>query len=103
MQFLESIINYLADPKILITIAAVLLFTSLRFPDKFYNNRVAVFVFSGMALFLAISVFNPDFRLIVTKADNVPIVGMLFLVPFFTWFSLREGVNNDKRIAEGKP
>jgi hypothetical protein len=28
---------------------------------------------------------------------------MLFLVPFFTWFSLREAVRNDKRTAEGKP
>ena len=29
---------------------------------------------------------------------------MLFLLcPFFTWFSLREAVRNDRRIAEGKP
>ena len=28
---------------------------------------------------------------------------MLFLVPFFTWFSLREAVRNDQRTAEGKP
>src|SRR5271168_4720991 len=56
-----------------------------------------------MGLFLLLSMIDPNFRLIVTKADNVPIVGMLFLVPFFTWFSLREAVNNDKRIEEGKP
>ena len=46
--------------------------------------------------------FDPDFRLVVTKPDNVPIVGMLFLVPFFTWFSMREAVRNDKRKDEGK-
>ena len=55
-----------------------------------------------MAIFLGLSIFNPDFRLVVTKPDNVPIVGMLFLVPFFTWFSLREAVRNDKRKDEGK-
>ena len=27
---------------------------------------------------------------------------MLFLVPFFTWFSLREAVRNDERMDEGK-
>jgi hypothetical protein len=55
-----------------------------------------------MAIFLGLSIFNDDFRLVVTKPDNVPIVGMLFLVPFFTWFSLREAVRNDKRKDEGK-
>jgi hypothetical protein len=47
--------------------------------------------------------FDEDFYLIVTKPDNVPIVGMLFLVPFFTWFAMRQAVRNDKRIDEGKP
>jgi len=63
----------------------------------------AAIVFAIMFAFLGISVIDPNFRLIVTKPDNVPIVGMLFLVPFFTWFSLREAVRNDQRIAEGKP
>ena len=56
-----------------------------------------------MVLFLGLSIFDPNFRKIVTKPDNVPIVGMLFLVPFFTWFSLREAVRNDQRTEEGKP
>jgi hypothetical protein len=56
-----------------------------------------------MAIFLGLSIFNPDFQKIVTKPDNVPIVGMLFLVPFFTWFSLREAVRNDKRKEGGQP
>src|SRR6185436_10677095 len=59
-------------------------------------------VFAAMAVFLGLSIFNPDFRLVVTKPDNVPIVGMLFLVPFFTWFSLREAVRNDERLARGE-
>jgi hypothetical protein len=46
---------------------------------------------------------DEDFLLIVTKPDNVPIVGMLFLIPFFTWFSMREAVRNDERIDAGKP
>ena len=56
-----------------------------------------------MFLFLVLSMFDQDFRLIVTKPDNVPIVGMLFLVPFFTWFSMREAVRNDRASRrEGK-
>src|SRR5215471_13955748 len=101
-MFIKEIINALTAPYFLITAAAILLFVSLKYADKFYTNRVAVILFAGMFLFLGLSVLDPNFRLIVTKPDNVPIVGMLFLVPFFTWFGLREGVRNDKRIADGK-
>jgi hypothetical protein len=39
---------------------------------------------------------------IVTKPDNIPIVGMLLLVIFFTWIGLREAFKNDKLIEDGK-
>jgi hypothetical protein len=71
-------------------------------PEKFYTNLTGIGVFAAMAVFLGLSIFNPDFQKIVTKPDNVPIVGMLFLVPFFTWFSLREAVRNDKRTEGGQ-
>jgi len=103
MGFIKDIINALTAPYFLITAAAILLLLSLKWPDKFYTNKIAAIVFACMFGFLGISILDPNFRLIVTKPDNVPIVGMLFLVPFFTWFSLREAVRNDKRIAEGKP
>jgi hypothetical protein len=32
----------------------------------------------------------------------VPIVGLIFLLVFFTWYSVRQGVLNDRRIAAGK-
>ena len=41
-----------------------------------------------------------DFLLIVTKGDNIPIVGMLILVIFFTWISLAQGVENDRIIED---
>ena len=103
MEFIKDFINFLSDPKILIVLASALLFVSLKYPHKFYTDRAAAIVFTGMALFLGLSHVDADFRLIVSKPDNVPIVGMLFLVPFFTWFSMREAVRNDKRLAEGKP
>ena len=103
IEFLKSIINTLTDPKILILGSSILLFVSLKYPHKFYTDKAAKIVFAAMFLFLAVSMFDPNFRLIVTKPDNVPIVGMLFLVPFFTWFSMREAVRNDQRTAAGKP
>src|SRR5688500_16246699 len=100
MEFIKDFINFLSDPKILITISTILLFVSMKYPEKFYTNFAALVVFGSMTIFLILSMFDPDFRTIVSKPDNVPIVGMLFLVPFFTWYSLREGVRNDKRMEE---
>src|SRR5688500_8683613 len=102
MQFLKDIVNFLCDPRILISISAVWLLVSLKYPHKFYTDKAAKIVFSFMILFLAVSMFDENFFKVVTKPDNVPIVGMLFFVPFFTWFSMREAVRNDQRIAEGK-
>jgi cytochrome b/b6/petD-like protein len=102
-MFIKEFINALTAPYFLITAAAILLLISLKYPHKFYTNKSAVIVFAGMILFLLLSMIDPNFRKIVTKPDNVPIVGMLFLVPFFTWFSLREAVRNDQRMNESKP
>lgn len=43
-----------------------------------------------------------NFLEIVTKPDNIPIVGMLLLVLFFTWIGLRQAFRHDKLIDEGK-
>src|SRR2546425_7041826 len=102
-MFIKEIINAITAPYFLITAAAILLLVSLKYPDRFYTNRTGIIVFAGMFLFLGLSMRDQEFLKIVGKPDNVPIVGMLFLVPFFTWFALREAVRNDKRIAEGKP
>jgi hypothetical protein len=43
-----------------------------------------------------------NFLEIVSKPDNIPIVGMLLLVLFFTWVGLRQAFRNDKLIDEGR-
>ena len=54
-------------------------------------------------LFLALSVTDYDFRQIVGKPDNVPIVAMLYIVGFFTWLYFKKSVDNDDRRAAGRP
>lgn len=43
-----------------------------------------------------------NFLEILTKPDNIPIVGMLLLILFFTWIGLRQAFKNDRLIEEGK-
>src|SRR5947209_10821224 len=44
-----------------------------------------------------------NFKDIITKPDNVPIVILIFSVGFTTWLALRRGVINDDRLARGEP
>jgi hypothetical protein len=36
---------------------------------------------------------------IASAPDNVPIVALLFLVPFYLWYALKQGLENDRLIA----
>jgi hypothetical protein len=42
-------------------------------------------------------------REIVSAPDNVPIVGLIFPVPFYTWYGLRQALANDRLIAQLEP
>ena len=39
---------------------------------------------------------------ILLKPDNIPIVGLMFLIFYFTWLAFREGRKNDQLIEEGR-
>ena len=67
------------------------------------NGLVAWGLVNLFLLFFGLSMTDYDFRDIVTKPDNVPIVGLIVLVGFFTWLGLRRAVINDARMAQGLP
>ena len=66
------------------------------------SNAVGYGLLGLLAVFFIFGTFDFNFRQIVTKPDNVPIVGLIFLLVFFVWYSIREGVLNDRRIAAGQ-
>ena len=101
MQFIKNIINSLADPRLffLMSVAALVLMIWKR--EAFSQKAVGYGLLGFLALFLLFGYFDPNFQLIILKPDNVPIVGLIFLIVFFTWYSIRQGVINDQRIARG--
>jgi hypothetical protein len=64
---------------------------------------VAWVLLNLVLLFMALSLTDYNFRQIVGKPDNVPIVSMLFIVGFFTWLYFKRAVENDDRIDQGRP
>jgi hypothetical protein len=102
MQAIKNLINWLSGPTVLFTLATVGFVLSLKYP-KVWSKRTAMILFGVMAVFYFVSMFDPNFFLIVAKPDNVPITFVLFGVAFFTWFAMYQGVENDKRIGAGEP
>jgi hypothetical protein len=102
VEFAKDAVNFLTNPPIFISVMAVLFFFAIN-RRGFWTKKTAVVLFPLAAVFVALSMLDPDFALIVKKADNVPIVAMLFLVGFFVWLSMHQAYANDARIAAGEP
>src|SRR5215831_11663048 len=101
MGAIKAFINFIFDPRLFFIGAVVALALLLWKRDKIASNTVGYGVLGFLGVFFAVGSFDPNFRSIVTKPDNVPIVGLIFLLVFFVWYSIREAVLNDRRIAAG--
>lgn len=74
-----------------------------RWRRFFARSDVAWAGLNIFLLWIGLSLLDPDFKAIVGKADNVPIVGMVILTGFFTWLATARAVRNDARVAAGLP
>ncbi len=101
MDPIKDLINYISGPTVLFTLTVVLFALSLYF-TKAWSKKTGMIVLVVSVIFFFASLFDPNFWLIVAKPDNVPISAMLFLVGFFTWYAMHQGVENDKRLAAGE-
>jgi hypothetical protein len=102
IEALKGIVNTLTTPWLFITLASVVFFVALPRP-AFWRPRLWLALGVAGTLFLGVSMLDADFLKIVAKADNVPIVAMLFLVGFFVWLAMHQAHANDARSAQGLP
>src|SRR4026209_1764174 len=101
MDAIKGFFNLLANPRLFFILAVVSLILMVWKREKIASNTVGYGMLGVLAAFFGFGTFDPNFRAIVTKPDNVPFVGLIFLLVFFIWYSLREAVLNDRRIAAG--
>src|SRR5262245_37634029 len=102
LEALKHFANTLCDPRIFFGLSIVLLFAMFRFKG-WVKPKPALILGAGITVFFLISLFDPNFRKIVAKPDNVPIAGMLFLVGYFLWVAFKQAYDNDERMARGLP
>ena len=78
----------------------IVLYLARRF---FVRGPVAWAMLNLSLLALGLSMTDYNFYTIAAKPDNVPIVGLIFLLGFFTWLATSRAVENDDRISRGEP
>jgi hypothetical protein len=101
--FIRDAFDYVAGPTTFFVGATLGFIAVIRWRKTIANGLVGWSIVNLFLLYFGLSMTDFDFREIVTKPDNVPIVGLLILVGFFFWYGLRRTVINDARIAQGVP
>ena len=99
----RNLVNSLSGP-VNYTAGTTALFAVLFIFRKFFVQPMVAWTVLNVALLLmGLSMADENFASIVMKPDNVPIVGLVFLLAFFTWLATSQAVVNDERIARGLP
>jgi hypothetical protein len=102
-QPLRDLADTLLGP-VVYSIGGLVLFVVFFVCRKFFvRPMVAWSLLNLSTLFMGLSMIDPNFAEIVTKPDNVPIVGLIFLLGFFTWLATAKAVENDERAKQGLP
>jgi len=101
---MKAFINYIADPVYSFTIVTILYIMMIKKVEWFAQKSVGLALMIGtvvsMILLLLDDVFLVNFMI---TTDNVPIIYLLLIVAWTTWYSIYRGIENDKRIAAGEP
>ncbi|MEK7731492.1 MAG: hypothetical protein AAB363_06500 [Planctomycetota bacterium] len=99
----KGFINELCQPHWFLIIAVAALVVFLVGYRRFSKPVVAGTLGALFTLFFLVSCLDSNFVLIVKKADNVPIVMMMFAIGFFLWLAFRQAAVNDERMEKGQP
>lgn len=103
IEIFKEVVNAFASPVSLFIGSTLFLALFVIFPKQMTSPLIAGLIALLAVAFFAIGLSDDHFRSIVTLPDNVPIVAMLFIFGYFTWFAMRKAVLNDERMAAGKP
>jgi hypothetical protein len=102
IQFIKNAIDFLSAPQYRVSWALVGLIVAIHWAPM-WTKKGGIVLFGVLAGGIGLSYLDPNFNKVASMPDNVPIVGMIFLVGFFVWFSMSQAYENDRRIAKGLP
>ena len=102
-QAFKDFLNSAFNP-VVYTILSIGLFIGMLVGYRVWTKpKIALGLLLGTVVFFILAFPDLNFRKIVTKPDNVPIVALIFILGFYTWWALRQAAINDERIEKGLP
>jgi hypothetical protein len=100
---MKHAIDAVLSPAVL-TFAFFATFTFFFLAREFLVKPAVVWIgFNGLVLFFGASLTDPNFFAAVMRPDDVPLVGMIFLLCFFLWLAMHQAVENDRRTTIHQP
>ncbi len=102
MEAIKGLINFLSYPQWSFTLSLVG-FVAIFWTRKLWTRAGGWLMLAVGTAFFLVSLLDANFRLIVTKPDNVPIVMMVFLVGYFAWLAMNKALANDRALERGEP
>ncbi len=103
VEGIKNLVNVLCQPHWFLIISVVGLAVFLLGYRWFTKPPVAASLAALGLLAFLVSCLDLNFLAIVKKADNVPIVMLLFVMCFFLWLSFRQAAVNDEKMERGEP
>ena len=101
MQALKDMIDAISSPQLLTAVVVIVFVLALRFRQLTLSPVSYLFLLLPV-IALVVGVTDKNFSKVITKADNVPIVIMVGLVIFLTWYAMRLAVRNDQTLGVAK-
>jgi len=103
IEAIKESINQFCSPVAIFTLGIILFTLFVSLPALMTSPWVAGGIGLLTVAFFVFGAFDPHFGEMISRADNIPIVGLIFIFGFFTWYAMRKAVLNDALIAQGKP
>ncbi len=101
INFLKSAVNFLSAPQYLVTLMLIGVLAAIHW-RPLWTKKGGIVLFALLGGGIGLSYLDPNFAAVATLPDNVPIVGMIFLVGFFFWYAMYQAYENDRRVAAGQ-
>lgn len=103
MHLFDSAINFLTNPGIFFLVSIGLFLASVQFAEVWTKPKVAGGIALALVGFVGYAATKHQVATTLSKPDNIPIVIIIAALGFLYWLSMRQAVENDRRIDAGEP
>ncbi len=103
LETFYAIIDTISNPTYVLIGSPLALGAMLRWRNELTKPKWALAFFALLTIGMGLAMTSDQFRKNTTTPDNIPILALMYLVPFFTWLALYKAVQNDIRLSKGLP